>query len=85
MREAGWWCPAAEGHKITYPVLFDSGQVAYSYVFAPTVNFPQLYVIDSGGIIRRDYMYGPLTQDIFEGGKLTAEIDRLLGGGAGKK
>jgi len=74
-----------QGHKITYPVLFDSGQVAYSYVLAPTVNFPQLYVIDSGGIIRRDYLYGPLTQDIFEGDKLTAEIDRLLGAGGTQK
>ena len=74
-----------QGHKITYPVLFDSGQVAYSYVLSTAMNFPRLYVIDAGGIVRRDYLYGPLTRDIFEGDKLAGEIDRLLGGGAGKK
>jgi peroxiredoxin len=74
-----------EGHKLTYPVLFDSGQVAYSYVLSTKMDFPRLYMIDAGGTIRRDYLYGPLAGDIFEAGPMAAEIDKLLGGAPGKK
>jgi peroxiredoxin len=68
----------ASGHKLTYPILFDSGQMAYSYVLAPVVNFPHLYIIDPSGTIRGDYVYGPLAREVFEGEKLNTEIDRLL-------
>ena len=73
------------GHRIKYPILFDSGQVAYSYVLTQTLAFPHLYMIDGGGIIRRDYLYGPLTGEIFEGDQLAAEITRLLPAGAPDK
>jgi peroxiredoxin len=73
------------GHKIKYPILFDSGQVAYSYVQTGTINFPQLYLIDGAGMIRRDYVYGPLTREVFEGDQLAAEISRLLPAGAPEK
>jgi peroxiredoxin len=73
------------GHRITYPILFDSGQVAYSYVLTGTLLFPHLYIIDGGGIMRRDYLYGPLTREIFEGDQLAAEINRLLPAGAPDK
>ena len=73
------------GHRIKYPVLFDSGQVAYSYVLTPTINFPHLYMIDGSGIIRRDFEYGPLALEVFEGDRLAAEINRLLPAGAPDK
>ena len=73
------------GHRIKYPILFDSGQVAYSYVLTPTINFPHLYIIDGGGIIRRDFEYGPLAREVFEGDRLAAEINRLLPAGAPEK
>ncbi|MBZ5723936.1 MAG: TlpA family protein disulfide reductase [Acidobacteriia bacterium] len=70
------------GHKVTYPVVLDCGQAAYSYVRSRTLNFPHVYLIDGAGMIRNDYEYGPLTRDIFEGKALFLEIDRLLGGAA---
>jgi peroxiredoxin len=73
------------GHRITYPVLLDIGQVAYSYVLTKTLDFPHLYMIDASGIIRRDYLYGPLTREIFEGDRLAAEIARMLPAGAPEK
>ena len=68
------------GHKIAYPILFDCGQVAYSYVRAVQFDLPQVYVIDAGGTIQRHYEYSALTRDIFEGGGLIPELDRVLGG-----
>ncbi|HUI53432.1 MAG TPA: TlpA disulfide reductase family protein [Bryobacteraceae bacterium] len=73
------------GHKITYPVLFDTGQMAYSYVLNTNMQFPHLYVIDGGGTIRKDWLYGPLTRDIFEGDQLKTEVDRLLNAGSAPK
>jgi peroxiredoxin len=69
-------------HKITVPVLFDTGQVAFSYFKAtpqhPDVNVPHLFIIDGQGIIQNDYGYSPLTKGIFAGRDLFAEIDRML-------
>ena len=73
------------GHRIKYPILLDIGQVAYSYVLTQTLAFPHLYMIDGAGTIRRDYLYGPLTREIFEGDQLAAEITRLLPAGAPDK
>lgn len=78
----------AAGHKVTYPILFDAGQMAYSYVRTPTLAYPHLYVIDGNGNIRRDYLYGVTTRDIFEGKGLLRDLDLLLGegvSGAAKK
>ena len=66
------------GHQITYPVLFDSGQMEYSYVRKGTVDNPCLFLIDGNGIIRNDWSYSAFTRDIFEGKGLFTEIDRLL-------
>jgi peroxiredoxin len=66
------------GHKITYPVLFDSGQMEFSYVRKPSVDNPCLFLIDGNGTIRNDWSYSPFTRDIFEGKALFTEIDRLL-------
>jgi len=68
----------AAGHRITYPILFDCGQMAYSYVRTNKIDLPLVFVIDRGGMIRAQYGYGPLTQNIFEGNGLLEEIDRLL-------
>jgi peroxiredoxin len=66
------------GHKIDYPVLFDAGQMAYSYILSPNLQFPHVYLIDGNGYIRGDWEYGVTTRDIFEGKALYGEIDRLL-------
>ncbi len=67
------------GHKVTYPVLMDQGQMEYSYVLRGTVDNPTLFLIDSNGMIRNDWVYGAFTRDVFEGKTLFNEIDRLLG------
>lgn len=69
------------GHQITYPVLFDMGQVAYSYVLKGSVDLPQVFLIDSKGMIYSQFGYSPMTRDIFEGNGLLNEIDRMLAAG----
>jgi len=66
------------GHKITYPIVFDSGQMCLSYVLNTNLQFPRLFVIDAGGMIHTDYEYSALTSDIFVGNGLGPTIDRLL-------
>ena len=66
------------GHQITYPIVFDMGQVAYSYVLKPNVDLPQVYLIDANGMIYADHSYSPMSRDIFEGNGLFNEIDRML-------
>jgi peroxiredoxin len=70
----------AAWHSITWPIVFDSGQVIASYMQMtpsnPTVHFPHLFVIDGAGMIRNDYGYNDdssLTLDA-----LSAAIDALL-------
>jgi peroxiredoxin len=69
-------------HKLTYPLLFDCGQVAASYMKATPAhtNFdvPHLFIIDARGMIRNDYGYSLFTRGIFEGRDLFAEIDNML-------
>jgi peroxiredoxin len=72
-------------HKLTYPLLLDQGQAAYSYVRAPSFELPTVYLIDANGMIRNSWADGVLTKDIFEGNGLAREIDKLLAGGAAKK
>jgi len=69
--------------KITYPMLFDCGQVAYSYILPDAmhggaVTTPHVYLIDSNGIIRGDWVYGPQTTEVFQGRGLYTAIDKLL-------
>jgi peroxiredoxin len=71
-----------KGHFITYPVLFDMGQAAYSYVRKQTFDLPQVYLVDANGIIFNSYGYTAITKDIFEGNGLINEIDRMLGSSA---
>jgi peroxiredoxin len=66
------------GHNIRYPIVFDAGQAAYSYVRAMKFELPQVFLIDANGIIFNRYSYSALTKDIFEGDGLLNEVDRLF-------
>ena len=66
------------GHGITYPILFDAGQMAYSYVRSTRMDTPHVFLIDAEGTIKNDWTYSLLTRDIFEGDGLMSEIDSLL-------
>ena len=70
----------AKGHKLSYPLLLDQGQAAYSYVRSPSIDLPTVYLIDANGMIRNSWVDGVLTKDIFEGNGLAREIDKLLAG-----
>jgi peroxiredoxin len=72
-------------HKLTYPLLLDQGQAAYSYVRAPSFELPTVYLVDANGMIRNSWVDGVLTKDIFEGNGLSREIDKLLAGAPAKK
>jgi peroxiredoxin len=69
---------AAE-HGITWPMVFDSGQMIASYLRVtpanPQVHFPHLFIIDGTGTIRNDFEG---TEDkLMTGAGISAEIDRL--------
>ena len=68
-------------HKINYPILFDAGQMAYSYLLSTNLQFPHVYLIDGEGYIHGDWTYGLTTRDIFEGKALFGAIDRVLAEG----
>ena len=76
-------------HKVKSPILFDCGQVAYSYLkpTSATITIPHVFLIDGDGMIRNDFAFGDKTLDIFQGKGLFAEIDKLLAAkpGAGRK
>ena len=70
--------------KVTYPLLFDCGQAAYSYILPDPlhggqITTPHVYLIDSNGIIKGDWVYGPQSMEVFQGRGLYAAIDKLLG------
>ena len=65
-------------HKVTYPILFDQGQVAYSYLRTPSFDIPHVYLIDANGGIREDFGYSDSTKDIFEGKGIFPHLDALL-------
>jgi peroxiredoxin len=69
-------------NKITFPILYDCGQVVYSYVrpnpLNPSISLPHLYIVDRDGFIIRDYLFGAATEEIFRGQDLFKELDRIL-------
>lgn len=72
-------------HKVTSPVLFDSGQATAAMLKItpsnPSISLPTVLVLDQQGIIRGDFVYrdsDPQTKPVFEGDGLFALIDRLL-------
>lgn len=66
------------GHKITYPIVFDTGQAAYSYVLNPKFDLPQVYLIDAQGMIYAHYSYSAFNRDIFEGNAILYELERMM-------
>ena len=68
------------GHKLSYPMLLDQGQVAASYVRAASVDLPTIFLIDGNGMIRNTWQRNDLNRDVFEGPTLGREIDKLLAG-----
>ena len=70
------------GHRITYPVLFDAGQMAFSYLRSMRFDTPHAFLIDASSTIQNDWAYSLITRDIFEGNGLMPEIDSLLSGKA---
>lgn len=66
----------AADHKVTWPMLFDSGQVMMSYLKMtpsnPKVNFPHLFVIDATGMIRFD------TEGDEDAAGIEAQIDKVM-------
>jgi peroxiredoxin len=73
------------GHNITYPILFDCGQVAFSYLKTVRFDLPQVFLIDANGMLKQHFEYGPMTRDVFEGEAFLPEIDRLLPGARAPK
>jgi thiol-disulfide isomerase/thioredoxin len=65
-------------HKITYPILFDCGQVAYSYLRTPSFDIPHVYLVDPNGGIQDDFGYSDATKDIFEGKGIFPLLDAML-------
>jgi peroxiredoxin len=70
----------AAKHGMTWPIVFDSGQVIASYLEVtpsnPTVHFPHLFVIDGTGMIRNDFESAD-DLSLTESG-LSAVLDPLL-------
>jgi peroxiredoxin len=70
--------------KVTYPILYDSGQMVGSYIKAspqrPSVYFPHVFLIDQNGMIRNDWQFMSADgyKDVLSGDALVAEIDKLL-------
>jgi len=69
----------AVANKINHPLLFDCGQVAYSYLRSGSFDVPHVYLIDANGTIREDFGYSDATKDIFEGNGLYSHLDAVLG------
>src|SRR6266478_7696103 len=55
--------------KIKSPIVFDCGQVSYSYLkpTSPNIVIPHVFLIDGDGMIRNDFGFGPATMAIFDG------------------
>jgi peroxiredoxin len=80
-------------HKVTSPVLFDSGQATAALLKItprnPSVSLPTALVVDQSGMIRADFVYrdgDASVKPVFEGDGLFGVIDGLLkGAGAPSK
>lgn len=70
----------AAAHKISWPMVFDSGQMIASYLKVtpenPEVHFPHLFLIDGNGTIRNDFEGTDEKALTPEG--ISSEIDKLL-------
>ena len=66
------------GHGVTYPILFDCGQAAFSYARTGAFDIPQVFLIDPSGMIRKTFGYSVLTREFFSGKGLFTELDQLM-------
>jgi len=70
----------ASAHRMTWPIVFDSGQMIMSYLKVtpdnPQIHFPHLFVIDPEGYIKNDFDANDGALETFDG--LSAVIDKLL-------
>ncbi|MCX6623686.1 MAG: TlpA disulfide reductase family protein [Acidobacteria bacterium] len=70
--------------KISYPILYDSGQMTRSYLKAtlnsPQKTIPHLFIIDGNGKIVNDFGYDWSTKSVFEGDTIFALLDQMLKG-----
>lgn len=77
--------------KVTYPILYDSGQMVGSYVKAspqrPSVYFPHVFLVDQNGMIRNDWQFqsADAYKEVLSGDALIADIDKLLAAGEAAK
>lgn len=69
-------------HLLTSPMLFDSGQVAASYLQLspsnPGFDTPHLFVVDTQGKIVNDFEWSATTKSIFTGNGLVPILDNLV-------
>lgn len=67
-------------NKPNYPLVFDCGQVAFSFIQpkSGSVPIPHVFLVDQQGMIRYDVAYTDATKNMFEGSGLYTEIDKLL-------
>ncbi len=67
-------------HSLTWPIVFDSGQMIASYLNVtpanPKVTFPHLFVIDGDGTIRSDF--GEADEKLLTVDGISAAIDPLV-------
>lgn len=68
----------AAGHKLSYPILLDQGQMEVSYVRKIQVSNPTVFLLDQNLVIRDDFSYGPLTKSQFEAASMFRAIDQIL-------
>ncbi len=59
-------------------MLYDQGQVAYSYVRSGRIDLPRVFLIDAQGMIRGDFSYGDATKPFFEKGGILTEVEKLI-------
>jgi thiol-disulfide isomerase/thioredoxin len=64
--------------KSTSPMLFDMGQVAYSYARTGRIELPRVFIIDAQGMIRGDVSYDESSKPFFEKGGIMTEVDKLI-------
>jgi peroxiredoxin len=71
-----------DANKLDYPVIYDQGQMEYSYLRKTTIENPYIFIIDGNGVIRDDIGYSAFTKDVFEGKGLFPIIERVLNSNA---
>lgn len=64
--------------KITFPILFDSGQAAFTYVRTGSVSLPRVFIIDRNGMLRDDVSYDAKNTAFFEKRGIFTNLEKAL-------